>query len=154
MEPSATTFAVTLAVMYGVHPVADHWVQTHHQASTKGAYGANAWRGRVAAAAHVLTYTATLALALLLVGWRFGVTYEPVKMTLGLGLNAVSHWWADRRAPLAWLAHLVGPPVGEFHRLGAPRPGGTDPSCLGTGAYALDQSWHMVWLVIAAAVMV
>lgn len=40
---------------------------------------------------------------------------------------------------------------------GQPIPGDPAPHdapCLGTGAYALDQAWHHLWLLIAAAVTV
>jgi hypothetical protein len=40
----------------------------------------------------------------------------------------------------------------EFYRLGAPREGREDNPSLGTGAYALDQSFHYLWLLIAAAI--
>jgi hypothetical protein len=47
----------------------------------------------------------------------------------------------------------VIPGKGEFWHLGAPRPGHDDNPCLGTGAYALDQSWHIAWLFISALVI-
>jgi hypothetical protein len=36
--------------------------------------------------------------------------------------------------------------------MGIPRPGTDDAAHLGTGAYALDQSWHVGWLFIAALI--
>lgn len=46
---------------------------------------------------------------------------------------------------LARLADRLG--KGEFARLG---DGAAAPA--GTGAYALDQSWHVAWLLIAALI--
>jgi hypothetical protein len=60
----------------------------------------------------------------------------------------LTHYWADRRTTLAALATRVG--KGEFYALGAPRPGREDNPTIGTGAYALDQAWHWVWLLVAA----
>lgn len=40
----------------------------------------------------------------------------------------------------------------KFYGLGTCRPGHDDNPSLGTGAYALDQSWHVGWLMIAALV--
>ncbi|MEU0516669.1 hypothetical protein [Streptosporangium sp. NPDC006007] len=51
----------------------------------------------------------------------------------------------------AALAERTG--KGDFHRLGAPRPGTTDAPHLGTGAYALDQSWHIGWLFVSALII-
>jgi hypothetical protein len=59
----------------------------------------------------------------------------------------VSHWWADRRAPLARLAERVG--KSEFCDLGDP---GAAPC--GTGAYQLDQSWHIAWLWITTIIII
>ncbi|MFI5621544.1 hypothetical protein [Streptomyces sp. NPDC051567] len=30
-----------------------------------------------------------------------------VGVTVGLGLDAASHWWAERRSSLAWLAKVT-----------------------------------------------
>jgi hypothetical protein len=65
-------------------------------------------------------------------------------------VSAVTHYWADRRTTLARLADALG--KGGYYRLGAPRPGRDDNLSLGTGAYALDQSWHWLWLGVAATV--
>jgi hypothetical protein len=70
----------------------------------------------------------------------------------GLAVNGVSHYWADRRSTLAALAALLG--KSQLWVLGSPRPGHDDNPVLGTGAYALDQSWHLAWLVITALIIV
>lgn len=143
----AVTFAVLVPVLLVAHTVADHWVQTSHQAATKGAPG---WVGRRACAAHVATYTATTAVTVGIVWVLFGLPISPVGFVLGQAVSAVSHYVADRRTPLARLADRLS--LGGFYRLGAPRDGREDNPSLGTGAYALDQSWHHGWLLIAAVV--
>ncbi|MEH1125036.1 transcriptional regulator [Micromonospora sp. CPCC 206061] len=118
-------FGAVFAALYAAHQVADHWVQTQWQADTKGQPG---WLGRLACAAHVATYTLTAA--------------------IGMTVSAVSHYIADRRTPLARIAAALG--SARFHAFGAPRPGRDDNPTLGTGAYALDQAWHVGFLFVAA----
>lgn len=146
-------FASVFVALFAAHQVADHWVQTEYQAATKGLPG---WVGRRACAAHVLTYTATglVGLAMLSGAVRV-VTGVPEflsgwSMLAGLAVSGVTHYVADRRAPLARMAARCG--HAEFHGLGRPRPGRDDNPSLGTGAYALDQSWHYGWLFVAALV--
>src|SRR5690606_19313138 len=84
----------------------------------------------------------------------------------------VTHYWADRRTTLATLAERLR--LGGFYGLAAPRPVRVlvvdehghdahdadgrpvtvpvDAPSLGTGAYALDRSWHYAWLCVAAMV--
>lgn len=142
------TFAAVFAALYAAHQVGDHWIQTQHQAEHKGVAG---WVGRWACVKHVTSYTATgvVALALLagVTGWRPTV----VPLLVGLTVSAVSHYIADRRTPLFRLALATG--SGRFWLLGAPRPDRDDNPSLGTGAYALDQSWHVGWLFISALII-
>ncbi|GGN64850.1 hypothetical protein GCM10012285_67230 [Streptomyces kronopolitis] len=49
------------------------------------------------------------------------------------------------------LAKVTG--KAEFYRLGAPRADHDDNPHIGTGAYALDQSFHHLWLLVAALVI-
>ena len=151
---TAGLFAAVFAAMYVAHQLADHWVQTPRQATDKGLPG---WPGRLACARHVATLTLTAAAALAAVALVTGAPVRPLPAVLGLAANAVSHYAADRRSPLLSLAEWLGataiPGKEEFWRLGAPRPGRDDNPCLGTGAYALDQSWHIAWLFIAALII-
>ncbi|MFI9552080.1 DUF3307 domain-containing protein [Nonomuraea endophytica] len=145
---SVATFAAVFAALYVAHSVGDHWVQTHGQACGKGAPTV---AGRLACLRHVCTLTLTKALAvggLILVT---GLNVHPLALLLGLLVDAASHYWADRRTTLARLADLLG--KRGFYQMGAPRPGTTDTPHLGTGAYALDQSWHHLWLFIAALII-
>jgi hypothetical protein len=130
---AAADFAAAFGALYAAHSVADHWVQTQHQADCKGQPG---WPGRLACAAHVATYTLTAAVALALVaavtGWRPGL----LPVLAGLAVSAVTHYIADRRTPLRWLADRLGKDRDWLER--------------GGGMYALDQSWHVGWLGVAA----
>lgn len=145
---SLAVFAAVFGTLYAAHQVADHWVQTDAQAHTKVLPG---WTGRIACAAHVTTYTLTAVAALValaaVTGWRPGLW----PTVTGLAVSAVSHYIADRRTPLRRLAEVTG--SRHFINLGAPRPGRDDNPCLGTGAYALDQSWHVLFLFAAALII-
>lgn len=147
-DPVATFAAVSVAYL-AAHDVADHWAQTHHQALTKGAHG---WTGRLACARHVTSYVATSLVAVTLVVAATGARVSLAWLAAGQAISALTHYWADRRTPLARLAELIG--KGEFYRLGAPREGRNDNPTPFTGAYALDQSWHKGWLFIAALITV
>lgn len=148
----AATFAAVFIVLYVAHSVGDHWVQTSHQAAYKGAEG---WVGRLADARHVATLTATKGIVLAPVVWLLDLDLTYLGLLLGFGVDAVTHWWADRRTTLARLAELTG--KAEFYALGTgahpahPVTARGGPAAhLGTGAYALDQSWHHAWLLVAA----
>jgi hypothetical protein len=140
--------AAVTATLYAAHQVADHWVQTQRQADCKGRPG---WPGRIACAGHVASYTLTglVALALLagVTGWR----PEAWPLVAGMAINAATHYIADRRTPLRWLADHTG--SARFYALGTPRAGRDDNPTLGTGAYALDQSWHIGWIWVSALVI-
>ena len=144
---AAINFAVVMPALLVAHNVADHWVQTETQAARKGLPG---WPGRVKCALHVVTYTATCTCAVVLVWWLFALPLTPLGVVAGQVVSAVTHYWADRRTTLAALARLAG--KAGFYRLGSPRPGRDDNPSLGTGAYALDQAWHWLWLFAAALV--
>jgi hypothetical protein len=143
----AATFAAVFIALWVAHQVADHWVQTQHQADCKGAPG---WPGRLACAAHVVTYTATALVAVVATAVTLGFALSPWQVTAGLAVSAITHYVADRRTPLKRLAVLCG--AGRFYALGAPRLGRDDNPTLG-GAYALDQSFHYAWLFVAALII-
>jgi hypothetical protein len=147
-------FGAVFAALYAGHQVGDLWVQTHQQAMAKGLPG---WPGRLACARHVLTLTATMAVAVAALAVAGAAPVHPLPAAAGLAVNAASRYWADRRSTLAglaaWLARTVIPGKGEFYRLGSPRPGQDDNVTLGTGAYQLDQAWHIAWLFITALII-
>jgi len=132
MNAALSRFLLVATALGAAHEVADHWVQTHDQASTKGAPGA---AGRRACAAHVATYTATGAAAVLLASRRLGLRLAPASLAAGLALNAVTHYAADRRAPL----HRLAVALGKAGYLEQP-----------TGPFHLDQSWHYGWIFLSA----
>lgn len=148
MSAQIGTVAGVAAALYAAHQVADHWVQTDRQACHKGLPG---WAGRRACLAHVATYTLTCLVALAALagatGWRPGVA----QLVGGLAVSAVTHYLVDRRTPLIRMAQALG--MSAFVQLGHPRPARDDNPCLGTGTYALDQSWHVGWLFVAALVI-
>lgn len=142
------TFAAVFVTLYVAHQVADHWIQTEHQACTKGLPG---WPGRLACACHVAGHTATTFVFLAALALATDLDLNPGRVAAGLAVAAITHYIADRRTPLRRLAALVG--AAQFYTFGAPRPGRDDNPSLGTGAYALDQSFHYVWLFIAALII-
>lgn len=153
LNADPAVFAAVFVVLLGAHQVADHWVQTHAQACGKGAPG---WSGRWLCARHVATLTATKVVALVVVAVALPLPLRVWAVAAGLVVDAVSHYWADRRTTLLalvdWLDRTVLPGKSAFVRLGQPRPGHDDAPHLGTGAYALDQSWHVGWLLVAALI--
>lgn len=147
MMSHAATFAAVLVTLLVAHQVADHWVQTSHQAAHKAERTIS---GSLACVRHVMSYTIVTAvlLSVAIVALRLQVT--AAGFVVGQLVSAVTHYWADRRFTLEGLARLTRQ-IG-FYRLGAPRDGRDDNPTLGTGAYALDQSWHWAWLWVAALV--
>jgi len=133
MTHAALTFAVSLPALLVAHHAGDHWVQTSHQADGK-AHRARA--GSYCCAKHVATYTITTAAAQGLVWVLFALPINPVAFLAGQLVSAVTHYWADRRFTLAWLARVLG--KSDYYNNG--------------GAYELDQSWHRAWLLIAALI--
>ncbi|MFF0389361.1 hypothetical protein ACFYS8_11785 [Kitasatospora sp. NPDC004615] len=142
----AARFAASYALLRAAADVADHWVQTDHQAGTKGQHdhngGQSSAAGRAACAAHVATYTATQALVLLAGSRLLGFRLRPGRVAVALALSAVTHYVADRREPLRRLADATG--SGPFYRL-------TDHGM--NGAYALDQAFHHAFETAAALIV-
>ncbi|MEE1813349.1 transcriptional regulator [Streptomyces sp. BE133] len=152
---TVSMFAAVFIALFVGHSVGDHWVQTSCQSGDKGKPD---WTGRLAGARHVATLTATKLALLLPVAFLLGLHLSLLGLVAGLGVDAVTHWWADRRSTLAWLARVTG--KAEFYSLGtAAHPAhpvtaeGKPAATLGTGAYALDQSFHHLWLLIASVLI-
>lgn len=142
MDTNTADFAATAVALYFAHHAGDYWVQTDHQAAHKGAAGRV---GRVACAAHVATYTLTQGVALAAVIFFVGADVSALGGFVALLVSAVTHYLADRRefGVMLRLARLL-PGKARFVSLGVPRPGRDDNPSLGTGSWALDQSWHYV----------
>jgi hypothetical protein len=147
-DPVAAFAAVYVALLTG-HSVGDHWIQTSAQAAAKGARNRT---GAAACARHVLSLTLTKAATLAVTAATLHPRLHPAGVVLGFAIDAATHYFADRRYTLARLAQLTG--KDRFFTLGAPRPGHDDNPSLGTGAYALDQSWHHLFLWLAALLIV
>ncbi|GAA2572690.1 MULTISPECIES: transcriptional regulator [Streptomyces] len=156
---AAAVFAAVFIALYVAHSVGDHWVQTSHQAAHKGENdrtpGQSSRAGRIACTLHVIGLTITKGIALAAVVLVLDLPVTVIGVVAGLGVDAASHWWADRRSTLAWLAKVTGKT--EFLSLGTPAHAahpvtaeGTYAPTLGTGAYALDQSFHHLFLGVAA----
>ncbi|WP_067903979.1 hypothetical protein [Nocardia vaccinii] len=110
---TAAVFGAVIAAYVVGHHVGDYWIQSDHQAQHKGL---PCWAGRIACAGHVLTYTATLAICLSVVVWSLRLPVNSVWASAGLTVSAVTHYWADRRTTLRWLATRLG--KGEFYERG------------------------------------
>lgn len=145
---SAADLGATLATLYVGHVVGDHVVQNDRDACAKGLPGRE---GQQACLRHVTSYTATAVIALAATAAATGMRSRPGRVLAGLAVSAVSHYIIDRREPLRRLAQATG--NARFFALGAPRPGRDDNPCLGTGAYALDQSAHCAFLFAASLII-
>lgn len=154
-------FAAAFIALYVAHHVGDYWVQTDRQALRKGDAGP---AGRIACLLHVATYTLTQAVVLAVVFLTLGYRFDLASWLLALGVSAVTHYAADRREHglMFRLARAI-PGKADFLRLGSPRRSlvqtGTgewvsiDLPSLGTGAWALDQSWHLALGVFLPALI-
>ncbi|HEX6359489.1 transcriptional regulator [Actinophytocola sp.] len=131
----ATRFAVLLGVRHAIHHLSDYWLQTDHQALTKGLTGPD---GASACARHVATYTVANAVSIALASRVFGLRLTTRGIIAGELVSAATHYTADRRdhGLLFWLANRFR--KGEYLKRG--------------GAPYLDQSWHHVFNALAAAV--
>lgn len=148
MNGQAGVFAAVFAALYAAHAVGDHWIQTGWQAANKHRRDRT---GRWACAGHVANLTLTKFVFVVAAALACDLRLNQWWLILGLAVDAASHYWADRRFTLAALARRLD--KASFYRLGAPRPGRDDNPSLGTGAYALDQSWHIGWLFVAALIV-
>lgn len=141
---TASTFAATYAALTAAHEVADHWVQIDDQAVHKGNRNRN---GAIACAEHVITYTATQAVALAAVRRVTSMRLSWKRAALGLAVSAATHYIADRQGGhwrddeprgIARLAAATGH-AGWLKR---------DPNA----GYLMDQAWHKGWIAAAALI--
>jgi hypothetical protein len=163
---SLATFAAAGLALYVGHHVGDYWIQTDHQARHKGDAGAD---GALQCLLHVLSYLATQAALLAAVAVVTGWAADTAGVVLALGVSGVTHYLADRREHgiMLRLARLL-PGKRDFLKLGVPRNGRmvtthdfagqahtelVDNPSLGTGAWALDQGWHIFWGVFVPALV-
>jgi len=148
----AGRFAAALGVLAAAHDLADHLVQTDHQAAHKP----HDW---AAMAGHVGSYTLTQAVAL---GGlhAVGVNLRPGRVLVGLAFSAATHAILDRRWPVARLLEATGSAgfavSGVAEQNVAVRdgvavvPGFAAPV---SGLHVADQALHHVCITLAAAVV-
>lgn len=134
---SAANAAAAYAALRTAGAVADHWVQTSHQAAHKADAGL---KGHLAMAGHVASYAGSQAVALVAADKLLGMGLKPSRIAAAVAVSAATHWFIDRRWPVRKLAEATGKE--GFHGLGGP---------LG-GAYILDQSAHHLMEAVAAVV--
>lgn len=160
----AGTFAAVAVALYAAHHVGDYWVQTDHQARHKGLAGEE---GRTACLNHVIGYLLTQATFMAGAALILDIPGQGAGPYMALLVSGATHYMADRREHglMFKLARRLG--KGTFMELGKPRPGWIwhqngketvaprdDNPQLATGAWALDQSWHIFWGVFVAALLV
>lgn len=157
-----------MGALYAGHWVGDYWVQTEHQVAHKGDAGV---QGVLACLAHVGSYWTTQGLFVMALWFATGSDIHPWALLAGLLVSGVTHYAADRREHglMFWLARRMTPWNREFLELGKPQRRAflgetvdgtmlkvevTDAPTLGTGAWALDQSWHIFWGVFVAGLVI
>lgn len=144
MTNRAAQFAAAYAALTAAHEVADHWVQIDAQATVKGNRNTSGTR---ACAAHVATYTATQAAALLAVQRVTGMRLSWRRAALGLAVSAATHYIADRQG-----GHWRDEDPQGIVRLAANTGHAgwlaRDPNA----GYLMDQAWHKGWIAVAAAI--
>lgn len=133
------SFPAVYALLRVAADVADHWVQSDHQAQHKAKPGVE---GYSALAGHVASYAATQAVVLLAGNRVLGLGLRGRSMAAALALSAGTHAVIDRRWPVRKTAEATG--KGAFYDLGGP---------LG-GAYLLDQAAHHGMETVAAVLAV
>lgn len=153
-------FAIVGLTLLFAHQFGDHWIQRHTEATAKGAPTDH---GRAMCTRHVLNLTTTKAGFLVIVMLATGIRPSLWGVALALAVDGVSHYWADRaafhtgkegrRVTLEKLAHKMGKT--DFWNLGkgTVNAEGKPVPSLGTGAYALDQSFHVLMIFIAALIV-
>jgi hypothetical protein len=151
---------LTFIGLYAGHSFADHWVQRHEEALGKGAPGL--W-GQLYCLAHVSSLTMFKIGTLLMVYGATGIWPNLWAAALVLLLDAGTHYWADRAAyhegkegrkvTLELLADKLGKTT--FWNLGKSGVDaeGKPVASLGTGAYALDQSFHVFMILLASVIL-
>lgn len=127
------------AVLRVAHGIGDYWAQTQRQADGKGGDG---WPGRWACLRHVgMQVVITASLLGVLAAAAPGPTlYTAPRLLAALALIGATHYFADRRRPLRRLANRVRR--------------GRGMEWIDNGGLAfLDQEWHRLWLLPAAAIL-
>lgn len=130
-RPTSLKFAVVLPTILVAHSVADHVIQTDHQAAAK----TSSWS---AMAGHVGGYQLTQAAALAAVAVATGERLSWRRVLLGGAFSAASHAFLDRRWPVRRALRATGSP--NFADMATPL----------NGMYLADQALHHGCLLVAA----
>lgn len=139
------TFAAVAVTLYVAHHVGDYWVQTDRQAQRKGKPG---MEGVYHCVQHVLTYLLTQWVMLWAASWALGSPLDGWGSLAGLVVSGVTHYAADRREHgLMFKLVRAMPWKAPFLRFGQ------GERTVATGAWALDQSWHIFWGVWVFALL-
>ncbi|MFI1798971.1 DUF3307 domain-containing protein [Streptomyces sp. NPDC020379] len=148
---TAAVFAAVFIALYIGHLLGDHVAQTSAQAAAKGGPG---WPARLACARHVTTLTLTKALVLAPVVVVLHLPVTALGLVVGGTLDLLSHYWADRRFTLLRLIEAIGKSSYVTHCTVVRKPGDAEAATgPGTGAFEIDQVWHVLWLGIAALII-
>lgn len=130
----ACGFALVVA-----HVLCDYVLQTQHQADTKALGGLV---GRLACLRHVGVQVAGAgAVVALLGGSVAGPTPTVGRCAAALAVIGVTHYFADRRAPLRALIDVIR------------RGRGMEWIDQHGGLAFCDQAWHYLWLGVAAWIL-
>jgi hypothetical protein len=161
-------FAGFAIALYVGHHIGDYWVQSDHDAAHKGKPGRI---GALSCLCHVATYVATQIVCTIFVVLATGTGINLFAATLAFLVSGLFHYAADRRefGIMFKLARMI-PGKANFLKLGVPRqyeifarptgesdatgPIPLDNPSLGTGAWALDQSWHIATSVFLPALII
>jgi hypothetical protein len=157
-------FGAALAALWAVHDLADHVVQTDHQAATK----ASSWRGM---AGHIGTYHLVQAATLAALRALAGIRPSWRRTLAAVALSAGTHTLLDRRWPVVAILEATGSPgFAASTEVPAALVDGTHPNwrqeqldpAIGItrnvrlplhGPYLADQALHHGCLAVAAAVL-
>ncbi len=149
---SLARYGAMIGVLWAAHDLADHVVQTDHQAANKAA----SWR---AMAGHVGGYTAVQCGAIAALS---AVTRTRLSWSHAVGavaFSALSHAALDRRWPVVRILELTRSPRfadPSIYTFGDPEPRNTDRQS-GVlplhGPYLADQALHHAVLAFCAALL-
>lgn len=126
--------AIFIAKFVG-HHIGDHWVQSSYQAQNKTEQPLERLK-------HVLTLQLTKAVCLIPL-FFMGLSVHPIAIIGALMFDGLTHYWIDNRNNLKKLAKLFGKE--GFYEAGV-QP-------VGTGAYQLDQSAHLLFIFVVSLML-
>lgn len=127
-------FAALLSTLWAAHNLADHVIQTDHQATRK----TSSWS---AMAGHVGSYQVTQALAVELVRASAGLQLGRWSRLAGALFSGSTHAFIDRRWPVRVTLEMTGSP--KFAKMQTPI----------FGMYQADQALHHACLLVTALIM-